>query len=90
MLFWVRPLYERVVLGVSWETPSWKRAPVSLGHPLEFFHVFGLGGLAMSLGMVLSQLMGNLEPTVACLLPGSFGLGVLLGVVLLPRNTAAR
>ena len=91
---WVRPMFRRMFPAASWIAPSWQRAPLDIGRPLEFFHLFASCAIAISAGATVAAVAQASPIDGGVLMPASFGFGVLVeiwrGARMKPNNSLER
>ena len=91
---WVRPMYRRMFPETLWDAPSWHRAPLNIQRPLEFFRLFAVGAIAISVGAAVAAVVYTLPIDGGLFLPAGFGFGMLLeiwrGSRMKPNNSFER
>ena len=78
------------IFGHIIEKPSWNDNPLNLKRPLRFFHFGAFFFLIGGLGMIIRTLIGFQKINLFGLSIISFGVGILLGIIILVRMTEKR
>jgi hypothetical protein len=77
---WVQRLNPRV--KPVWHFPSWRRNPLTLRDPLQFFLMVGVLFTAAGAGVIVADLRAGLVLRTAQMVMPAFGVGILGGVYL--------